>query len=184
MRNLLITFTAFAALLFTTSCEDTTVSTPLADTHDEFQDFVGHVEDHFIKGIFDTVALSENAISAVDISTEHTCYNVVSTGTEGWLKYEVEAEDGHSEFDRMLFLDQTGITAELFNGNGEESHGHPAELDHVTLTVIQAGTAFHELSPGVYTVKLEGLNPGDTVKLVMAHGGDDHEGDSHEGHDH
>ena len=97
----------------------------------------------------------------------------------GWLSYAVEAEAGEDHYDRTLFFDTKGIGAELFNG-ATEVHGHAVDLDEVTPTVIESGVLFHDLEALTYTIKLTNLVVGDTIRVVMAHTGDDHDEHDHE----
>ena len=172
LKHILFISTALLLFFVIIGCDDTQ---EVLTSHNKYQDFIEHVEEHFVDGPFDTV-MARGASTALlsDVSAEHTCFLVVSEDSIGWLSYTVVLESGETESDRTLFFDTPNIGAILFDANTEVI-GHSADLDEVVTTVIECGVIFHKLTAKNYQIKLSNLMMGDTIRLVCAHGGDSHE---------
>jgi len=181
MKKLTI-ITAITSLILFTACEDTITDQGVHnEDHDELQELVDDVESHFVDGPFITVTLATDKADAQNIDTAHHCYKATSTSGEGWLTYTVEVDEGETAADMILFLDASGITAELFNANDKEYHGLIADLDEVKSSSIKSAVEFHDIPAGVYHLMLEDVATNADLKLMLTHS-EGHE--DHEGHDH
>lgn len=164
---------AVITLLFTTGCDDNKSTVGSHDEHSEFQEKIEHVEEHFVDGPFLDVTLAAAPGDAKDVSKEHTCYHV-SGPTKGYVSYTITLEEGETETDRYIFIDNADVTIEVMDAQGEEVHGHDTDLDEVTTTVIKKGVTLHELTAGKYTIMLNNMPASGDVDMVIAHAEHEH----------